>query len=570
MSAPTLSTGPDLAQTARRNGTNRRPKATDPLPPPPQPQPSAPLFGTTDVGPPALLRNNSGIIVKVRTAAAHGVDAMPIEIEVDSSRGQAGIRIVGLPDKAVNEAQERVRAAMENSGYDFPVTKITINLAPGDIRKEGPSFDLPIAVGLLAVSHQIDPNAVGRFAMLGELALDGRVRGVTGVLPIVMELKRRRYQAVIVPEDNAAEAGVVDGISVYAVSHLKEVVGLLNSTYIIEPFKTDVEAYFARLRDPHPLDFSEVIGQEAVKRAVVVAAAGGHNMLMLGNPGVGKSMIAKRIPGVLPDLTIPEALTTTKVYSAAGKLSRENPIITRRPFRSPHHTVSDAGLVGGGMNPRPGEISLAHNGVLFLDELPEFNRKTLEVMRQPLEDGHVTITRAQASYTFPARIMLIAAMNPCPCGYLGHPHRKCLDTPRQIIAYRNRVSGPLLDRIDVHLEVPTVDVQKFSRAGRSLGTAEMAAQARAARDIQTRRFKGTPVTCNAHMTDRMVQELVKLDGPSSTLLDQAMKQLAMSPRAYARIKKLARTLADLAASENISIEHVSEAIGYRALDRMAG
>ncbi len=515
-------------------------------------------------------RSANGVFVKVRCAAAHGVEAIPIEIEVDGSRGQASLQIVGLPDKAINEAKERVRTAIENSGYDFPVGRLTINLAPGDIRKEGPSFDLPIAIGLLAVSHQVDLNSIGRYALIGELALDGRVRPVTCVLPIVMELRRRRYPAVIVPEANAAEAGVVEGIDVYAVSHLKEVVGLLNGTYMLEPFRTDIDAYFSAARDPHPLDFSEVIGQEAVKRAVVVAAAGGHNMLMLGNPGVGKSMIAKRIPGILPDLTIDEALTTTKVYSAAGKLNRDNPIITRRPFRAPHHTVSDAGLVGGGMNPRPGEISMAHNGVLFLDELPEFNRKTLEVMRQPLEDGNVTITRASASYTFPARIMLVAAMNPCPCGMLGHPTRKCECSPKQIFAYRNRVSGPLLDRIDIHLEVPTVDVQRFSRAGRSVSTDEMRAQAIAAREIQLRRYAGTGVTCNAHMTDRMVQKKVLLDGPGQRLLDSAMTALSLSPRAFTRIKKLARTIADLAGSAEVLAEHISEAIGYRALDRQIG
>lgn len=512
----------------------------------------------------------NGMMVKVRSATFHGVDAVPIEVEVDGSRGVAGMQIVGLPDKAVNEAKERVRTAIENSGYDFPVQRLTINLAPADIKKAGPSFDLPIAVGLLAVSHQVDPDSTGRYAMLGELALDGRVRGIAGTLPIIMELKRRRYRGVIIPQDNAAEAGVVEGIDIYPVSHLTEVVGFLNGSHVIEPFETDTDAYFAQ-PDPRAVpDFADVKGHESVKRAVVVAAAGGHNMLMIGNPGVGKSMIARRIPGILPNLTLNEALETTKLYSIGGLLSRDRPLITQRPFRAPHHTISDAGLVGGGSNPRPGEISLSHHGVLFLDELPEFNRKTLEVMRQPLEDGQVTVSRASGSFTFPARLMLVAAMNPCPCGYLGHPNRRCLDSPKQIHAYRNRISGPLLDRIDIQLEVAGIDARKLASNEPSTGSQAMRAQVQKARDMQSKRFKGTNMMCNAHMDDRALRNFVQLNADAQKLLDSAMKTLSLSPRAYTRIQKLARTIADLDGSEKVLTPHVSEAISYRSLDRGDG
>lgn len=518
---------------------------------------------------PARSRGN-GMMVKVRSATLHGVDAVPIEVEVDGSRGMAGMQIVGLPDKAVNEAKERVRTAIENSGYDFPVQRLTINLAPADIKKAGPSFDLPIAVGLMAVSHQVDPDSTGRYAMIGELALDGRVRAITGALPIVLELKRRRYRGVILPQENAAEAGVVEGIDIYPVSHLSEVVGFLNGSHVIEPFETDTDAYFNSPDARNAPDFADVKGHESVKRAVVVAAAGGHNMLMIGNPGVGKSMIARRIPGILPNLTLDEALETTKLYSIAGLLSRERPLVTARPFRAPHHTISDAGLVGGGSTPRPGEMSLSHHGVLFLDELPEFNRKTLEVMRQPLEDGNVTVSRASGSFTFPAKLMLIAAMNPCPCGYLGHPHRRCLDTPKQIHAYRNRISGPLLDRIDIQLEVAGIDSRKLASDEPSTDSTTMRAQVQRARDMQNKRFKGTTMRCNAHMDDRSLRKFAKLNAEARKLLDAAMKSLSLSPRAYTRIQKLARTIADLDGSEAVLTAHVSEAISYRSLDRGDG
>ncbi len=510
------------------------------------------------------------MVVKVLSSTFQGVNAVPIEIEVDSSYGLSVTQIVGLPDKAVNESKQRVRTAIENSSYDFPINRLTINLAPADIRKEGPSLDLPIAAGILAVSHQINPVSLRNFAVLGELALDGRIRRVPGILPITLELRQRGVKSIIVPEENAQEAALVKNINVYPVSKLCEVVGFLNGSHPIAPYRKNLDDIFSTFSQASniSIDFADVKGHESVKRAIVVAAAGGHNLLMIGNPGVGKSMIAKRIPGVLPALSVEEALETTKVYSIAGKLSKEEPFTRIRPFRSPHHTISEAGLVGGGSNPRPGEMSLAHNGVLFLDELPEFSRKTLESLRQPLENGTVTLSRAAGSWNFPARFMLVAAMNPCPCGYYGHPHRRCQDTPRQIIAYRNRISGPLLDRIDIHLEVAAVDYRKLSRTKRSpIDSKTMVEQVQKGRNIQARRFAGTAISCNAHMTDSMVQKFVILAPESEKLLATAMKSLSLSPRAYIRVKKLARTIADIVESKEILPEHISEAISYRSLDR---
>jgi magnesium chelatase family protein len=509
------------------------------------------------------------MICKVQCAGIAGIAATPVEVEVDGAPivGQSSpeFLVVGLPDKSINESRERVRAAIENAGYDFPVQRITVNLAPADLRKEGPSYDLPIAVGLLAINHQIDHNAVGRFAMIGELALDGRLRRVAGVLPIVLELKKRNL-----PEDNAPEAAVVNGIDVIPAGHLREVVGFINGNLPIEPFRIDVEAFFQQA-ESYGADYADVRGQEAAKRALMIAAAGGHNVLMIGNPGVGKSMLSKRLPTVLPRMTLAEALETTKIYSVAGEVTRDNPLVTRRPFRSPHHTISDAGMIGGGTNPRPGEISMAHNGVLFLDEFPEFNRKTLEVMRQPLEDGTVTISRAVGSLTFPARLMLVAAMNPCPCGYLGHPTKKCSCTPRMIGNYRSRISGPLLDRIDIHLEVPAVDLKELSGARPGLTSDQMRAQVQAARDAQTRRFARDPrgLHANAAMSDQDVNRFAALAPPVKTLLDQAMEALQLSARAYTRIRKIARTIADLEGAAEIGPDHITEAIGYRTLDRAA-
>ncbi|MCC7509284.1 MAG: YifB family Mg chelatase-like AAA ATPase [Planctomycetes bacterium] len=513
------------------------------------------------------------MIVRIQSAGVMGIAAAPVDVEVDGAPvgrggGDAHFAVVGLPDKSITESRERVRAAISNSNYDFPAMHITVNLAPADLKKEGPAYDLPIAVGVLGVSNQIDANAISRHAVIGELALDGRVRPVAGVLPIALELKKHHVKSLIVPVDNAGEAAVVAGIEIIPVDHLREVVGYINGNLPIEPFQADVEKYFEHETE-HPFDFGDVKGQESAKRALMIAAAGGHNVLMLGNPGVGKSMLSKRLPTVLPRMTLDEALETTKIYSVAGQVTRETPLITQRPFRAPHHTISDAGMIGGGTTPRPGEISMAHNGVLFLDEFPEFNRKTLEVMRQPLEDGTVTISRASGSLTFPARLMLVAAMNPCPCGYLGHPKKKCSCTTRMIAQYRSKISGPLLDRIDIHLEVPSVDFKELSGEARGMTSAEMFSHVQRARDVQTARFKRARegLHNNAGMNDKEVSTYATLRPQVKSLLDSAMEMLHLSARAYTRIRKIARTIADLDGAQDIGAEHITEAIGYRTLDR---
>lgn len=512
------------------------------------------------------------MIVKITSAGVSGISAVPVDVEVDGSphlsESAPPFNVVGLPDKSIGEARERVRAAVQNAGYDFPGQRLTVNLAPADFKKEGPAYDLPIAIGILAVSHQVNQESVTRHAMIGELALDGRIRRVAGILPIALALKKQHVKTLIVPEENAGEAAVVEGIDIIPAGHLREVVSFINGNLPIEPYRADIDAYFDHA-DEYGADFGDVKGQEAAKRALMIAAAGGHNVLMLGNPGVGKSMLSKRLPTVLPRMTLDEALETTKIYSVAGLVTKDMPLITRRPFRSPHHTISDAGMIGGGTNPRPGEISLSHNGVLFLDEFPEFNRKTLEVMRQPLEDGTVTISRASGSQTYPARMMMVAAMNPCPCGYLGHATKRCQCSPRQIAQYRSRISGPLLDRIDIHLEVPSVDYKELSGGASGLSSAEMRARVQAARDVQTARFKSARkgLHNNAGMSDKEVGKYAELAGPVKALLDTAMESLQLSARAYTRIRKLARTIADLEGSADIQAEHVTEAVGYRTLDR---
>jgi magnesium chelatase family protein len=510
------------------------------------------------------------MIVRIQSAGVTGIAAAPVDVEVNGAHaGQSPtFNVVGLPDKSITESRDRVRAAIGNCKYDFPFMHITVNLAPADLKKEGPAYDLPIAVGVLGVSSQVSAEHIGRHAMIGELALDGRVRPVTGVLPIAVELKKHHVKSLIVPADNAGEAAVVQGIEVIPVDHLREVVAFINGNLPIEPYSADVTRYFDHAED-YPFDFVDVRGQEAAKRALMIAAAGGHNVLMLGNPGVGKSMLSKRLPSVLPRMTLDEALETTKIYSVAGMVTREQPLVTQRPFRAPHHTISDAGMIGGGTSPRPGEISMAHNGVLFLDEFPEFNRKTLEVMRQPLEDGTVTISRASGSLTFPARLMLVAAMNPCPCGYLGHPKKKCSCTVRMIAQYRSRISGPLLDRSDIHLEVPSVDYKELSGEAKGMTSAEMRRQVQAARDTQTARFKKARqgLHNNAAMNDKEVGAYAALKPDVKSLLDTAMESLHLSARAYTRIRKIARTIADLDSAPDIAAEHVTEAIGYRTLDR---
>ena len=495
------------------------------------------------------------------------MDAFPVEIEVNAGRGDPKVFVVGLPDAAVKESSHRVWTALINSGFAPPFGTTTVNLAPADIKKEGPSFDLPIAIGVIAMDGEIETNRLHQFCVVGELALSGEVRRVRGVLPLSIMAKKEGRKGILVPAENADEAAVVEGLAVYAIDNLRQAADFLAGRLELPPYRLDVRNIF-EAHNTYEEDFSDVKGQEFAKRALEVAVSGGHNLLAIGPPGTGKSMLSKRVPSILPPMSLDEALETTKIHSIAGILSPHQALVAKRPFRSPHHTISDAGLLGGGSHPMPGEVSLSHHGVLFLDELPEFHRNVLEVMRQPLEDGSVTISRATASVTFPCRFMLVAAMNPCPCGYHSDPKRECRCSPLQIQRYRAKISGPLLDRIDIHVEVPSVRYQDLASLQKGESSADIRVRVVKARELQQDRYRGhAHVNCNAAMRAKDLQRYCHLEPDAQDLLKMAISDLHFSARAYDRILKVARTIADLESSEKIQTPHVSEAIQYRSLDR---
>lgn len=506
------------------------------------------------------------MLIKCYSAALQGIDAELITIEIHAVPG-SDFSMVGLPDNAVKESRDRIRAAMMVNGFTPAVKQLTINMAPADLKKEGSGFDLPLAIGLLHISEDVRGTLLADYMMTGELSLDGALQPVHGALPIALCAKQHGLKGLILPTANAREAAVVEGIDVIAADTLLDVVRFLNQELSIDPIHVDLASEFAKQEQDSDIDFSDIRGQENVRRAMEVAAAGGHNMLMAGPPGSGKSMLAKRLPTILPPLTLAEAIETTKVHSVAGLLVANQSLVTRRPFRSPHHTVTDVALIGGGQNPRPGEISLANHGVLFLDEVPEYKRSTLEVLRQPLEDRKITVARNKLTVDYPASFMLVAAMNPCPCGNYGNPNKACTCTPSQIHRYKSRISGPLLDRIDIQCEVQNVPFEMLNSKVQGESSAAVRERVVRARKIQLERFRGTKIYCNAQMSSRQVRTFCPIDDDGNQLLKQAMDYLGLSARAYDRILKVARTIADLDGQQNILSSHLMEAISYRSLDR---